>query len=325
MLQIRDVQMSMPPEFIITIFLVFLLGAAVGSFLNVVVYRLPQALLAQVDDSDDEVEEEIPGNFGKRFLWGGKYLAWDIGWMFIYLFKELPQEIGLFFKSVSFPVSHCPTCKKPIAWYDNIPVLSWFILQGQCRNCQTAFSFRYPLNEYLCGLLFLYVYSMTGLTLDFLLWSIFVSVLWVIFWIDLDHQFIFNVTTYPSIFLGIVYNVSKGLTNHALLGVLVGFVLFEAIIFLSIVLLGKEGMGGGDVRLVMMLGAWLGPVKLLAAMAFAFILGSGVGVFLLSRQRKSVPFSFGPALVLGGLVSMCLGEKLWTWYISSIYNSALGL
>ncbi|MGE3724700.1 MAG: A24 family peptidase [Candidatus Sericytochromatia bacterium] len=304
---------------------VFLLGTLVGSFLNVVIYRLPETLLAQEEPEETEEATEIPQTFVSRCLWALKYVAWDIGWMFIYLVKEFPQELGLVLKSISFPASHCPACKHTIAWYDNLPVLSWFILRGKCRICKTAFSYRYPLNEFVCGLLFLYVYGMTGLNLDFLLWAVFVAVLWVIFWIDLDHQFIFNVTTYPSILIGIVYNVSKGSTSHSLWGVLIGFALFEALIFLSIVLLGKEGMGGGDVRLVMMLGAWLGPLSLSSALALAFILGSAVGVILLLRQRESTPFSFGPALVLGGLVSMRLGEKLWTWYINSIYGNALGL
>ncbi|MBT9544659.1 MAG: prepilin peptidase [Candidatus Sericytochromatia bacterium] len=304
---------------------VFVFGALIGSFLNVVVYRLPETLLAQEDPDEAEEVSEIPQIFAPRFLWALKYIAWDIGWMFVYLFKELPKELWLVLKSISFPASHCPTCKQEIAWYDNLPVLSWFILRGKCRMCQTAFSFRYPLNEFICGLLFLYVYGMTGLNIDFFLWSGFVALLWVIFWIDLDHQFIFNVTTYPSIFIGIVYNVSKGTTSHSLWGILIGFALFEALIFLSIVVLGKEGMGGGDVRLVMMLGAWLGPIGLSSALALAFILGSAVGIVLLLRQRESIPFSFGPALVLGGLVSMRLGEKLWTWYINSIYGNALGL
>lgn len=304
---------------------VFILGTLIGSFLNVVIYRLPQTLLAQAEWDDSEEEIEIPASFGHRFIWGLKYVASDIGWAGVYLFKEFPKEFWQSLKSISFPASQCPSCKHAIAWYDNLPVLSWFVLGGKCRICKTHFSFRYPLNEFICGLLFLYVYGMTGLNADFLLWAGFVAVLWVIFWIDLDHQFIFNVITYPSIFIGIVYNVTKGMTSQTTWGVLIGFALFEALIFLSIVLLGKEGMGGGDVRLVMMLGAWLGPVRLLSALALAFILGSAVGIVLLLRQRESVPFSFGPALVLGGLISMRLGEKLWTWYINSIYGNALGL
>ena len=127
---------------------VFILGTMIGSFLNVVIYRLPQALLSQeeLNEIENEDESEIPQVFGARFVWGLKYVAWDIGWILVYLFKELPHEMGLTLKSISFPASQCSTCNQKIAWYDNIPIVSWFILQEKCRKCKTAFSFRYPLN-----------------------------------------------------------------------------------------------------------------------------------------------------------------------------------
>ncbi|PIQ24690.1 hypothetical protein COW36_23220 [bacterium (Candidatus Blackallbacteria) CG17_big_fil_post_rev_8_21_14_2_50_48_46] len=307
-------------------FFIFLLGSIVGSFLNVVIYRLPEALLKNYDETEtqEETSEQIPQNIFFRIFWALKYIGLDIFWMLQYFIQDFPKEFLLSLKAVSFPASRCPKCLKDIAWYDNIPILSWFILRGKCRNCSAPFSFRYPLNEFICGLLFLYAFSITGFQGDFLAWAFFLSVLWVIFWIDLDHQFIFNVTTYPSIFLGIVYNVSKGLTSHTLWGVLIGLSLFELIVFLAIVLLRREeGMGGGDVRLVMVLGAWLGPIKLGSALALAFIVGSIAGIILLVRKRESIPFSFGPALVLGGVISMRLGEKLWAWYIYSIYGNSM--
>lgn len=295
-----------------------------GSFLNVLIYRLPSALLALASEEDMQAEEvAIPQSLFQRLLWALHYLGQDVLWMGIYLFRELPRELSLAIRSISFPASHCVHCQRPIAWYDNLPVLSWFLLKGRCRFCGKPFSVRYAFNELVCGLIFVYVFDMTGFHWDFLAWAFFVSMLWSIFWIDLDHQLIFNVITYPSILLGIVYNVSKGLVYQGLWGLAFGFVLFQVIVFLSIVLLQKEGMGGGDVRLAMMLGAWLGPIKLAAALALAFIIGSLVGIVLLIRQRQSKPFSFGPALVLGGLIAMRLGEILWTWYINSIYGNSL--
>jgi leader peptidase (prepilin peptidase)/N-methyltransferase len=306
--------------------LIFISGAMLGSFLNVVIYRLPKTLLTLHPEEEDEEAEALPPHVLRRLLWSLQYVGADILWMLLYLVREFPGELFVSIKAISYPPSSCGNCQKPIAWYDNLPILGWFLLRGKCRKCQVPYSFRYPFNEFLCGCLFISIFMLTGWHSDLVFLLIFACLLWVIFWIDLDHQFIFNVTSYPSIFLGIIYNASKGSLTHALWGILTGLLVFELIVIVSIVVLQKEGMGGGDIRLAMALGAWLGPQKLTVALALAFIIGSIVGLCLLMLKKESKPFSFGPALVTGGLLSMHIGENLWTWYINSINgNTLMGL
>lgn len=293
--------------------LLFIIGTMIGSFLNVVVFRTPVLLLEGLET--DLTEEGPPGGFFARLLWGLEYIWQDLAYSFYYLWKDFWQESRLLLKGLSFPGSHCGKCQHAIAWYDNLPVLSWFLLGGKCRHCQDPYSFRYPLVELLTGLLFVYVFWLKGLGPELLWWLVLVSALWAIFWIDLDTQFIFNVMTYPSIFLGILYNGSKGNLKWSLIGGLLAWCLFEAIAFLSIWLLQKEGMGGGDVKLAVLLGVWMGPVQMLTALTLSFIAGSLAGIVLLAIHRQSRPFPFGPFMVLGGLASMSVGNGLWTWYI----------
>lgn len=300
--------------------LFFVYGTLIGSFLNVVIYRTPSALLPLYTDGDETEDEsvEIPTQLWPRLRFASSYVWQDLLWNLDYLLKQLGPEMLLLVRKLSHPGSHCGHCKTPVAAYDNLPVVSWFILKGRCRHCQQPFSFRYPFIEILTGLLFVYVWHTFGWSAETLWWLGFSSILWAIFWIDFDQQFIFNVMTYPSILAGIVYNGTKGSPEIAFWGILAAFLSFELIILLSLVILQKEGMGGGDIKLAMVLGAWLGPSQLLVALAIAFTLGSVVGGALLITRKSSRPFPFGPFLVVGGLLTMSIGENLWAWYINSI-------
>lgn len=298
---------------------VFLFGTVFGSFLNVIIFRLPQIIQtlweAEEENDDLETELEIPAHFFRRFIFALEYIFSDLVHSLLYLFQDFFKEAQAVLKGISFPGSQCGHCHQAIRWYDNIPVLSWFILRGKCRHCQTSYSFRYPLVEALTGLLFILVLYLKGFGLPFFFWLPFIFALWGIFWIDLDTQFVFNVMTYPSIFLGILYNVTIGNLKWALMGAMLAWLMFESIMFLSIVLLRREGMGGGDVKLAILLGIWLGPVQLLIALALAFILGTLVGIVLVVINKESKPFPFGPFLVIGAVVASAVGEQIWTWYI----------
>lgn len=298
---------------------VFLFGSIVGSFLNVVIFRAPQILLSEWEKEEHPEEEEdleIPDTFFQRLVFALRYIWTDLILSLAYIFQDFFKESYLIFKGISFPASHCGHCQKNISWYDNLPIISWFILKGKCRNCHHPYRFRYPLVELLTGLLFVFMLYIKGPEASFLFFLALVSILWCIFWIDLDTQFVFNVMTYPSILLGILYNVSIGNLKWSLVGGLIAWIMFESIMFLSICLLQKEGMGGGDVKLAIMLGIWLGPVQLMVALGIAFVLGTLVGVGLVLIKKESKPFPFGPFLVIGALVSIAVGEQLWTWYIS---------
>lgn len=300
---------------------IFWFGAMVGSFLNVVIYRLPVAMLALWPDENEtpaSSEDEIPADWGGRFRYAFQYWLSDTWWSLAYCWSEFGREAKTALHRLSWPSSHCSQCKMPIKAYDNIPILSWFLLLGRCRHCKQPFSFRYALNEIICGGLFLGIWYLAPTPLEFLFLTSLIGSLWAIFWIDFDQQLIFNVITYPSILMGIVYNLSKGTLSISFAGILLGYILLEGIVLLSIVAMGKEGMGGGDVKLAMLLGSWLGPQLLLVALALAFLLGSAVGVWLLWLRKSSRPFPFGPALVLGGIISLSIGEFLWTWYIKAV-------
>lgn len=305
--------MSHPIE---TYALIFLVGAMIGSFLNVVIYRTPVLLLA-LAGQDDELEEEveIPAALGPRLKFTLNYFWENLSYSVAYLFKDFWSESLTVLKGLSFPGSHCGNCEKAVAWYDNLPVVSWFVLGGRCRHCHESYSFRYPAIEALTGLLFLYILWVKGPGPELIAWMFLAAALWAIFWIDLDTQFVFNVMTYPSIFLGILYNGSKGNLKWSLGGGLLAWCLFEAIALLSVLLLKKEGMGGGDVKLAVLLGVWLGPVQLLISLMLAFVTGSLAGLMLVVVRRQSQPFPFGPFLVLGGLAALSVGDSLWAWYI----------
>ncbi|PKL77067.1 MAG: hypothetical protein CVV27_07045 [Candidatus Melainabacteria bacterium HGW-Melainabacteria-1] len=292
-----------------------IMGMMIGSFLNVLIYRTPALLLADFDQEEEEAEVDIPAALLPRFGFALNYVWSDLKYSISYLFSDFWTEANTVLKGISFPGSHCGSCQHSIAWYDNLPVISWFVLGGKCRNCHQPYSLRYPAIEALTGGLFVYVLWLKGLTPDLLFWMFLVSALWAIFWIDVDTQFIFNVMTYPSILLGILYNGTKGNLKWSLGGGLLAWCLFEVVVFLSIWMLQKEGMGGGDVKLAVLLGVWLGPLQLLVSLGLAFLAGSLAGVLLLMVYRQSRPFPFGPFLVLGGLASMAVGESLWAWYI----------
>lgn len=297
--------------------LIFVLGTMIGSFLNVVIYRTPALLLALPAEEEEEIE--IPTRWGARFLFSGAYVMEQLKYDLLYLFGDLWRESWIVLKGLSFPGSHCGHCQQDIAWYDNLPVLSWFILGGKCRHCKQSYSIRYASIEFLTGLLFLAVFAHYGLSAEMGVMLILVSILWAILWIDFDTQFIFNVMTYPSIFLGLLYNGSKGNLHESLLGGVLAWLLFELVMFFSIWVLQKEGMGGGDVKLAVLLGVWLGPPLMLVALFLAFTVGSLAGITLLVFRRQSRPFPFGPFMVLGALASLSFGDGLWSWYINKSF------
>lgn len=224
---------------------------------------------------------------------------------------RLPEK-----QSVVHPGSRCPRCLHPIAWHDNIPVLSYVLLRGRCRHCHAPISWRYPAVELLTALLFVLALSRIGFTLDLLIALGLIGALIAITGIDLDHQIIPDVVTLPGIVVGLVASLtgSRITVIESLLGVVIGGGIFFVIIVVS-----RGGMGGGDMKLGAMLGAFLGWKLALVAALLAVLAGGivAIGLLLLRRKGRKDPVPFGPFLALGGTISLLWGEAILRWYLGA--------
>lgn len=225
---------------------------------------------------------------------------------------RLPRE-----KSLVLPGSKCPGCDNPIAFYDNIPVVSWLLLGGKCRNCKEKISIRYPLVELVTGILFLMVYNSFDIGYNWIFLSYFVSLMVVITWIDIDFMLILHSITYPSIVIGFVYSYINNTLPQSILGSIIGGVLFYLIAKISLLVMKKEGMGMGDVTFVALLGAWLGLTNLMGSLFISFLLGSLIGIVFLAVKGKSEHFPFGPSLAIGALITIITDNYLLNWYLNN--------
>jgi len=236
----------------------FVLGAVVGSFLNVCIWRIPQGL------------------------------------------------------SIIKPPSHCPACGHPVRFYDNIPLVSYLILKGRCRSCSSRISPRYPLVEGLTGLLALFLFWKFGPTLKFFAAFIFISALILITFIDIDHQIIPDLITLPGIplcFLMAVFVMGLSFWE-ALLGLLIGGGSLYLIAVLYELATKREGMGGGDIKLLAMLGAFLGWKSLLFILLVSSLVGAVVGITIMLAKGRDMKYAvpFGPFLSFAAAAYVFIGE-----------------
>jgi len=221
-------------------------------------------------------------------------------------------------ESIVWPGSHCPSCGGSIAWYDNVPVLSYLWLGGRCRTCRAPITMRYPLIEAANGAGYVAILWVFGANWTTILYCILFSALLVVTGTDLTHKIIPNVVTVPGIVLGLVGAATVlpvGPVN-ALLGMVVGGGILWALAWASPYLFGKEGMGGGDIKLLAMIGAFLGWKPALLTIMIGSLSGSVIGISLIAfgvmKREDYIPF--GPYLVFGALVSLFFGEPLLNWY-----------
>lgn len=221
-------------------------------------------------------------------------------------------------ESIVWPGSHCPSCGGSIAWYDNVPVLSYLWLDGRCRTCRAPITMRYPLIEAANGAGYVAILWVFGANWTTILYCILFSALLVVTGTDLTHKIIPNVVTVPGIVLGLVGAATVlpvGPVN-ALLGMVVGGGILWALAWASPYLFGKEGMGGGDIKLLAMIGAFLGWKPALLTIMIGSLSGSVIGISLIAfgvmKREDYIPF--GPYLVFGALVSLFFGEPLLNWY-----------
>lgn len=247
----------------------------VGSFLNVVIVRVPQQL---------------------QWQWHGRS-------------EGLPKPTG-----IAGPVSRCPSCQQPIRWRDNLPLVSFLILKGRCRSCNTTISGRYPLVEALCAGLSLVVVAVMGMQWSTLAALVFTWVLIALAFIDLEHFLLPDRLTLPLLAIGLGVNAANTFTDliSALVGAAAGYGVLWIVFHGFRILTGKEGMGQGDFKLLAALGAWLGwqlldLVILLSAGTGAII---GITMLILQRQQRGQQIPFGPYLAGGGWLVLLWGEEL---------------
>lgn len=245
--------------------LIFFIGACIGSFLNVCIYRIPASL------------------------------------------------------SIVRPGSMCPACGSSIRFYDNIPILSYLWLRGKCRFCGEKISIRYPVVELLTGLAAYAIFVKCGITIESLIYFTFVAALILVSGIDFDHKIIPDIVSLPGIPIGLV--ASLGLPSvsflDAFIGVLVGGGILYALAWGYHAMTGKEGMGGGDIKLLAMIGAFIGWQGVLVTIFISSAVGTVIGITVMLVLRKNLKYAmpFGPFLAFGAISHVFIGTELIQWYL----------
>ncbi len=247
-------------------------------------------------------------------------------------------------RSVAKPASHCPRCRTPIRFYDNIPIISFLLLRGKCRSCGEPISWRYPLVEFLNGLFYYWIMREFGPGGEAVLIMAFCSAMIVVTFIDYDHQIIPDIITLPGMLVGLsaapffMYPLTDALPFrlgallpasgpyltaflNSLIGLLLGAAPLFAIGWLWEKLRHVEAMGGGDVKLMGMVGSFLGWKGALLTIMIGALTGSVVGILLIALKRhkmdKVIPF--GPFLVVGALAAAFYGSDIIAWYLSLMH------
>jgi leader peptidase (prepilin peptidase)/N-methyltransferase len=216
------------------------------------------------------------------------------------------------------PRSGCPNCGHMLAWYENEPVASYLVLRGRCRKCRVAISPMYPIVEAITGAVFLAGYLWFGPSEFLVVWLAFAWAMIALFVIDYQHQILPNVITIPGIVVGILANFLAGPGWIAsIIGAAVGAGSLYAIAEIYYRVRREEGLGMGDVKMLGMIGAFLGWKLVLLTLVISSFLGSIVGVFVLVSRKESLKYAmpFGTFLALGALVASVAGDKILNWYL----------
>jgi leader peptidase (prepilin peptidase)/N-methyltransferase len=263
-------------------------GLLMGSFLNVVILRLPILL---------------------KNRWQKESQA----------FLSLPlTESPIAPFNLMLPKSHCLHCKKAILIRDNIPLCSYFLLRGRCRYCQNTISWQYPLVEMLSAVLSLLVVAKFGVNLSALFALFLTFSLITLSFIDIQQGLLPDNITIPSLWLGLSINLFGIFQSEsaALIGAMAGYLFLWSIYWIFKILTGKEGMGFGDFKLLAMLGAWLGWQALPIVILIASLSGTlfGLGAIIIKNKDKNSPMPFGPFLAFGGYIALLYAQELTAFY-----------
>lgn len=224
--------------------------------------------------------------------------------------------------SIVSPPSSCPGCQERIRFYDNIPILSYLILRGKCRHCHTTIALRYPLVEIMAGLFAVGVYLKFGLTLQALIMFVLIAALIVITFIDLDHRIIPDVISLPGIPIGFAASFFLPEISYkaSLLGILAGGGSLLLVAWVYSLITKKEGMGGGDIKLLAMIGAFVGWKGVLLTIFLSSAIGTicGLAVMIRSGKNMKLAIPFGPFLAIGCLITIFFGNELIFWYFYTL-------
>ena len=293
MLQTLDSLLNTP--YLFTLF-IGLIGLMIGSFLNVVIYRLPIML---------------------QNNWRAECLAY---------LQMPPEEITLPKKAfnLAIPHSHCPHCNADIKPHQNIPIISYIFLQGRCASCKTNIPLRYPFIEILTAVLSIVVaqhfgYSPHTLFALVLTWSLI-----ALSFIDIDHQILPDNITQPLLWLGLFISIFNLFSNNtaSIIGAVSGYLSLWCVFHGFKLITGKDGMGHGDFKLLAVFGAWLGWQYLPLIILLSSLVGTMIGLIMISLNKRdpSTPFPFGPYLAVAGWLAL-----LWGTELNDFYFSAFGL
>ena len=273
-----------------TIFIIIasLLGLVIGSFLNVVIHRLP--IMMEMDWREQCASLSGIDNVAKTT----KY-------------------------NLITPRSTCPHCQKAIAAWHNIPVISFLMLGGRCKECKASISWRYPAVEIISAFLVGLTAYKFGFSISTLAASVFALALLTLTFIDLDTQLLPDDITLPLLWLGLLFNLNGGFTDiqSAIIGAVVGYLILWIVYWVFKLVTGKEGMGYGDFKMLAAIGAWFGWTMLPAVILLSSIAGSiiGIGLIIFAKKGRDTAIPFGPYLALGGIAALFYGAQLSHLYL----------
>ena len=265
-----------------------ILGLLVGSFLNVVIYRLPIIMQREWAEQCAELTGEVSSQPETAF-------------------------------SLSKPRSACPHCGHAISALENIPVISYLVLGGKCKACRTPISIRYPIIELISACMSATIAWQFGFDWNaigglFLSWA-----LLALTFIDVDHQLLPDKITLPLIWLGLIFNLGTVYTdlNSSVIGAVAGYLSLWSIYHLFRLVTGKEGMGYGDFKLLAALGAWMGWQALPMIVLLSSFVGAVIGVtlILLKQHQRDIPIPFGPYLAIAGWIALVWGDTINSTYL----------
>ncbi len=263
-------------------------GLLIGSFLNVVIYRLPKMLMRDWRMQAREV-------------------------------LDLPEQADAEPFNLILPNSSCPHCGHEIKPWENIPLVSWLLLRGKCSGCKEAISIRYPLVELACGLFSAVIAWQFGVSWEALAMLVLTWGLLSMSLIDADHQILPDVLVLPLLWLGLILNSFGFFTSlsDALWGAVIGYMSLWSIFWLFKLITGKEGMGYGDFKLLALIGAWGGWQVLPLTILLSSVLGAVIGIIILRLQRNGYnkPIPFGPYLAAAGWLALIWGEQITSRYL----------